>query len=186
MDRIVLHTDHSGFEKAVKAYGDKTQLQQNIKLEMKRLIPDYKVTNDFFKDINLNFHKAIEEAYPEHVKLMKPHKVPEMIDMDITELEKLTSQYEDMKHVKNVSISSFEVLAETQQEIDDFKACQKLIKALKEFEKNTNRTMNAANVIGATNGMIAGITSMTQGAEYLKYNFQVVSEQRTYDRRVRK
>ena len=106
--------------------------------------------------------------------------------MDITELEKLTSQYEDMKHVKNVSISSFEVLAETQQEIDDFKACQKLIKALKEFEKNTNRTMNAANVIGATNGMIAGITSRTQGAEYLKYNFQVVSEQRTYDRRVRK
>ena len=46
--------------------------------------------------------------------------------------------------------------------------------------------MNAANVIGATNGMIAGITSRTQGAEYLKYNFQVVSEQRTYDRRVRK
>ena len=38
MDRVVLYTDHSAFEKDVKAYGDKIQVQQNIKLEMKRLL----------------------------------------------------------------------------------------------------------------------------------------------------
>ena len=186
MDRVVLHTDNEGFQKAVKAYGDKTQLQQNIKLEVKRLLPDYKLKNDFYTDIDLNFYNAIEEAYPEHIKLMKAQKVPEMIDMDISKLEKLTSQYEDMKHIKNVSISAFEVLVETQKEIDDFKACQKLIKALKEFEKNTNKTISGASVSTATNGMIGGITSMTQGAEYLKYNYQIVSQQRVYDKRLRK
>ena len=64
MDRVVLYTDQAGFEKDVKAYGDKIQVQQNIKLEMKRLLPNYKVTNDFFIDVDLNFYNAIETAYP--------------------------------------------------------------------------------------------------------------------------
>ena len=101
MDRVVLHTDFDGFQKDVAKYGEKTQIQQDIKSEMKKLLPKYKVTNDFFKDIDLSFYNAIEKAYPEHIKLMKAQKVPEMIDMDVSKLMQLSSQYEAYKKCFN-------------------------------------------------------------------------------------
>ena len=178
MDRVVLYTDQAGFEKDVKAYGDKIQVQQNIKLEMKRLLPNYKVTNDFFIDIDLNFYNAIETAYPEHIKLMKAQKVPEMVDMDISKLMKLSEDYEAVKHNKNVSISSYEVVAETEKEIKEFKAVENLIKALQKFEKETETTVSAGGIIQCCKGWLNGANSATHGADYLKYSYQIVSSRR--------
>jgi hypothetical protein len=175
MDRVVLYTDYSSFERDVKAYGNRTQVKQDIKAEMKKLLPKYKVTDDFFIDIDLNFYNAIEEAYPEHIKLMKAHKVPEMIDMDISKLMKLSSDYEAVKHNKNVSISAYEVLAETEQEIKEFKAVESLIKALQEFEKETETTISANGIMHCCKGWLSGATSAVHGADYLKYNYQIVS-----------
>ena len=178
MDRVVLYTDHSAFENDVKAYGDKIQVQQNIKLEMKRLLPNYKVTNDFFIDVDLNFYNAIETAYPEHIKLMKAQKVPEMVDMDISKLMKLSEEYEAVKHNKNVSISAYEVVAETEKEIKEFKAVENLIKALQKFEKETGTTVSAGGIIQCCKGWLNGANSATHGADYLKYSYQIVSDRR--------
>ena len=186
MDRVVLHTDFDGFQKDVAKYGEKTQIQQDIKSEMKKLLPKYKVTNDFFKDIDLSFYNAIEKAYPEHIKLMKAQKVPEMIDMDVSKLMQLSSQYEDMKHIKNVSISAYEVCATTEKEINDYRACIDLIKSLKEFQKKTNQNVNAVLITRAVNGYLGGVTSMTQTADDLVYNYAKTAESRMYDKRIRK
>ena len=178
MDRVVLYTDQAGFEKDVKAYGNKIQVQQNIKLEMKRLLPNYKVTNDFFVDIDLNFYNAIETAYPEHIKLMKAQKVPEMVDMDISKIMKLSEEYEAVKHNKNVSISAYEVVAETEREIKEFKAVKYLIKALKDFEKETETTVSASGIMQGCKGWLNGANSSVHGADHLKYNFQIASARR--------
>ena len=160
------------------AYGDKIQVQQNIKLEMKRLLPNYKVTNDFFIDVDLNFYNAIETAYPEHIKLMKAQKVPEMVDMDISKLMKLSEEYEAVRHNKNVSISSYEVVAETEKEIKEFKAVENLIKALQKFEKETETRVSANGIMQGCKGWLNGANSSVHGADHLKYNFQIVSSRR--------
>ena len=143
---------------------------------MKRLLPYYKVTNDFFIDIDLNFYNAIETAYPEHIKLMKAQKVPEMVDMDISKLMKLSEEYEAVRHNKNVSISSYEV--ETEREIKEFKAVENLIKALQKFEKETETTVSAGGIIQCCKGWLNGANSATHGADHLKYNYQIVSDRR--------
>ena len=70
------------------------------------MLPEFKANEDFFKDIELNFYNEIEKAYPEHIKLMKATKVPSIIDMDVSKLMNLISEYERVKDHKNPSISS--------------------------------------------------------------------------------
>ena len=91
-----------------------------------------------------------------------------------------------MKHIKNVSISAYEVCATTEKEINDYRACIDLIKSLKEFQKKTNQNVNAVHITRAVNGYLGGITSMTQTADDLVYNYAKTAESRMYDKRIRK
>ena len=69
MEQVVLYTNHSAFNSAVKDYAKRTQVEQNVKLEMKRLLPNYKVTKEFYMDIELNFFNQLEKQYPKYKEL---------------------------------------------------------------------------------------------------------------------
>ena len=99
-----------------------------------------------------------------------------MVDMDISKLMKLSEEYEAVKHNKNVSISSYEVEAETEKEIKEFKAVENLIKALQKFEKETGITVSASGIMQGCKGWLNGANSAVHGADHLKYNFQIVSD----------
>lgn len=182
MDRVVLYTDLDGFQKDVAKYGEKVQKQQDIKSEMKKLLPKYKVTNDFFKDIDLSFYNAIEKAYPEHIKLMKAQKVPEMIDMDISKLMKLSSEYEAVRNHDNVSISSYEIVAETQDEIDKYNAVKKLLESIKEAESICGFEVMRGDIMRGTKNWVYA-DMYKQG---MRVNHSILLEKRRADSRARK
>ena len=137
------------------------------------MLPEFKANEDFFKDIELNFYNEIEKAYPEHIKLMKATKVPSIIDMDVSKLMNLISEYERVKDHKNPSISSFQILAETEEEARQMKAINNVIEAISEAEAATRTTVYPASIIQAFKGWIAG--DIRTG---LKFNYGLIAERK--------
>ena len=143
MKKVILYTNQQAFEADCKLYGNRLTLEKAIRAEVKKLLPEQKFTSDFFKDCRKNFYKLMAKQYPKHLELMKVEKIPDMIDMDISKLMKLIFQYENgdgktnaikPKDVKSPSISSYQIIAETEEEVKQFKAIEKFIEALKEAE----------------------------------------------------
>ena len=98
MKRIVLNFREQEFKNDVAAYGRRTQLEKEIKAELRNLLPSMKIANKFLEGgIELNFYNAIEKAYPKYKELsIKATKIPELLDMDISKLMKLIYQYEQV------------------------------------------------------------------------------------------
>ena len=178
MKDIVLHTDEAGFNIAVKKYAEKVTVKRDIHKELKYLLPDLKTNEDFFKDIELNFYNEIEKAYPEHIKLMKATKVPSIIDMDVSKLMNLISEYERVKDYKNPSISSFQILAETEEEARQLKAINNVIEAISEAEAVTRTVVYPGIIIQAFKGWIVG--DIGTG---LKFNYGLIAERKRLEKR---
>ena len=146
MKRLVLRFRENEFNVAVQKYGNRTRIEREIKKELKKLLPNYKVTDPFFKNCKKNFYKELGKAYPKHLELMKVEKIPFMIDLDTDQLFKLINEYETKpsanelapKEVKSPSINQFEDVAETQEEIDKFEAVMKVLKVIEEAESVLN------------------------------------------------
>ena len=179
MERIVLYTNEAAFQIAIDEYAEKKQIESDIKDEVKKLL-NIKVKADFLDDIELNFFNEIEKAYPKYKELnIKATKVPELIDMDITKLKSLTDLYHSknrnnktIKDVKNPSISQFQVLAETEDEINKYNVAQKFIDVAKELEKAFEIQMFVGDLARATKGILNANIRDGQGAQALRFNHQ--------------
>ena len=159
MKKVVLFTNQQAFDADIKLYGNRTRLELAIRAEVKKLLPQQKLPTEFYKDCKQNFYKLLAKQYPKHLELMKVEKIPSMIDLDLTQLFKLISEYEQgdglttapaPKDAKNPSISSYQILAESQKEIDQFEAIQKFIDALKEAEVVCGFKAMNGNISGGT------------------------------------
>ena len=181
MSKLVIYTDESGFNRAVNLYSQKVQVKQNIRMEIKKLIPDFKVTDDFYKDIELNFYNALGEAHPKHLELMKATKIPEILDLDIVPLMKLVSQYETVKDHKNPSISNYEIVAETKEEEKQFKVINKVIEAIAEAEEVLPTGVYKQSIEHAFKGWIKAELRNNR----LVFNYNVISERKRIERRTK-
>ncbi len=143
MKKVILYTNQQAFEHDVKLYGNRTRLEKAIRDEIKALLPKSKLHSNFYSNCSSNFFILLGQTYPKHLELMKVEKIPDMIDMDISKLMKLIYEYENgdgktnatpPKDIKCPSISSYQIIAETEEEVKQFKAIEKFIEALKEAE----------------------------------------------------
>ena len=150
MERIVLYTDQPRFELAVQQYGRVADLKMRIKKELKTLLPKLKVNEDFFSNVMENFWKELGKAHPKHLELMHPNKIPGLLDLDIKLLQSLANEFDLVKDTKNPSISSYEVLAETDEEIKQYKAVNKVIEALKEAEEVCGFQVSRGDIMRGT------------------------------------
>ena len=159
MKKVVLFTNQKAFDADIKLYGNRTRLELAIRAEVKKLLPQQKLPAEFYKDCKQNFYKLLANQYPKHLELMKVEKIPGMIDLDLTQLFKLISEYEygdrntneiAPKDAKNPSISSYQIVAESQKEVDQFEAIQKFIDALKEAEVVCGFKAMNGNISGGT------------------------------------
>lgn len=181
MSKTVIYTDESGFNRAVNLYSQKVQVKQNIRMEMKKLIPSFKVTDDFYKDVELNFYNALGEAHPKHLELMKATKIPEILDLDIAPLMKLISQYETVKDHKNPSISNYEIVAETKEEEKQFKAINKVIEAIEEAQEVLPTGIYIQSIQHAFKGWIRAELRNNK----LVFDYSVISERKRMERRTK-
>ena len=191
MRRIVLRFREKEFKNAVAEYGKRTQLEKDIKAELKSLLPkEIKVDNSFLKGgIELNFYNAIEKAYPKYKELsIKATKIPELLDMDISKLMKLIFQYEQGDGqtnrpapctIKSPSQNQYEDLAETQEEIDKFEAVEKVIQAIYEAEKVLGIEVYKGSIMQGFKGWI----SAAVGSQELWFNTQQVLNQRRHNKK---
>ena len=159
MKKVILFTNQQAFDADIKLYGNRTRLELAIRAEVKKLLPQQKLQTEFYKDCKKNFYKLLAKQYPKHLELMKVEKIPGMIDLDLTQLFKLIAEYEygdnatnviAPKDVKSPSIASYQILAESQKEIDQFEAIQKFIDALKEAELVCGFKAMNGNISGGT------------------------------------
>ena len=185
MERTVLYTNEGAFQNAIDEYAEKKQIESKVKDEVKKLL-NIKIKADFFEDIELNFFNEIEKAYPNYKELnIKATKIPELIDMDISKLKSLTEGYHRknksgiiVKEVKNPSISEFQVLAETDDEINKYKVAHKFIDAAKELEKTFKADVFVGDLARATKGILNANIRDGQGAQALRFNHRKILEQR--------
>ena len=191
MRRIVLRFREKEFKNAVAEYGKRTQLEKDIKSELKKLLPkEIKIDNSFLKGgIELNFYNVIEKAYPKYKELsIKATKIPELLDMDISKLMKLIFQYEQGDGqtnrpapctIKSPSQNQYEDLAETQEEIDKFEAVEKVIQAIYEAEKVLGIEVYKGSIMQGFKGWI----SAAVGSQELWFNTQQVLNQRRHNKK---
>ena len=179
MERCVIYTDEKGFQQDIQSYSVKLKCEHDIKTEIKKLLPKFKAGKDFFNNVEGNFFKAIEKAYPKHSELMNATKIPEMLDMDISRIIKLASRYETMKDVKNVSISSYEILAETEEEIKQYKAVCKVIEAIREAEEICGFKVSRGDIMRGTKTWIYANMYSTD----IRFNHSIILENRRYKQR---
>ena len=185
MERTVLYTNEGAFQNAIDEYAEKKQLQSKIKDEVKKLL-NIKIKSDFFDDIELNFFNEIEKAYPKYKELnIKATKIPELIDMDISKLKSLTDAFHRknrsgvlVKEAKNPSISEFQVLAETDEEIRKHKVALRFIEAAKELESAFNMDLFVGDLARATKGILNANIRDGGGAQALRFNHRKILEQR--------
>ena len=185
MERTVLYTNEGAFQNAIDEYAEKKQLQSKIKDEVKKLL-NIKIKSDFFDDIELNFFNEIEKAYPKYKELnIKATKIPELIDMDTSKLKSLTEAYHrknrsgiTVKDVKNPSISEFQVLAETDEEIRKHKVALRFIEAAKELESAFDMDLFVGDLARATKGILNANMRDGKGAQALRFNHRKILEQR--------
>tara|TARA_B100000035_G_scaffold314834_1_gene332583 strand:- start:151 stop:726 length:576 start_codon:yes stop_codon:yes gene_type:complete len=159
MKKVILYTNQKAFEADCKLYGNRLKLEKAIRNEIKILLPKCKLSANFYSNCSSNFFILLGQAYPKHLELMKAEKIPEMIDMDISKLMKLIYEYEQgdgyttaikPKDVKSPSIASYQILAESQEEIDQFEAIEKVIQALKEAEAVCGFKMYSGSISAGT------------------------------------
>ena len=191
MKRVVLRFREKEFKAAVAEYGKRTQLEKDIKSELKSLLPkEIKIDNSFLKGgIELNFYNAIEKAYPKYKELsIKATKIPDLLDMDISKLMKLIYQYEQGDGLTNAaapmtiispSQNNYEDIAESQEEIDKYEAVQKVIDSIYEAEKVLDIEVYKGNIIQGFKGWISGQI----GSQELWFNAQQVFNQRRYKKK---
>lgn len=179
MKKLVLRFREQEFNNAVKEYGNRTRLEAVIKAELKQLLPKTKIDNSFLKGgIELNFYNAIEKAYPKYKELsIKATKIPELLDMDISKLMKLISEYEQGPiSVVSPSITQYEDLAESQEEIDKYEAVEKVIQAVYEAEKVLGIEVYKGNISQAFKGWVGA----QMGSQKLWFNAQLVFNERRH------
>ena len=179
MERIVLHTDQARFELAVQQYGRVADLKMRIKKELKTLLPKLKVKEDFFSNVMENFWKELGKAHPKHLELMHPNKIPGLLDLDIKLLQSLANEFDLVKHTKNPSISSYEVLAETEEEIKQYKAVTKVIEALKEAEEVCGFQVSRGDIMRGTKTWIYA-DIYNQG---MSFNYRLLMDKRRAEAR---
>ena len=187
MKRLVLNFREEAFNNAVKEYGNRTRLEAEIKSELKHLLPKTKIDNKFLVGgIELNFYNAIEKAYPKYQELsIKATKIPELLDMDTSKLMKLVFEYEQGDGqtnrpapctIKSPSITQYEDLAESQEEIDQFDAVSKVIEAIYEAEKVLGIEVYKGSIMQGFRGWI----NARMGTQKLWFNAQQVFSQRRH------
>jgi len=187
MKKLVLRFREQEFNNAVKEYGNRTRLEAEIKSELKQLLPKTKIDNSFLKGgIELNFYNAIEKAYPKYKELsIKATKIPELLDIDISKLMKLISEYEQGDtltttpapiSVISPSITQYEDLAESQEEIDKYEAVEKVIQAVYEAEKVLGIEVYKGNISQAFKGWVGA----QMGSQKLWFNAQLVFNERRH------
>ena len=185
-ERIVLCTYELAFKDAVSDYAERKTIEKKIKDEVKKLLPDYKFNSLFYEDIEINFFNALEIQYPKYKELnIKATKIPELIDLDISTLKSLTDSYHRknkngiiIKEVKNPSISEFQILAETPDEVKQYNAATKFIKAVKELEIAFERQVYVGDIARGTKGILNANIRDGQGAQALKFNHYLILNQR--------
>lgn len=190
-ERIVLYTNKAAFQQAVEEYAERKQIEAKIKAEVKHIIPGIKFSNSFYDAIEINFYNALEKAHPKFKEMgIKATKIPDMLDLDLSRLLNLATAYNRqnryghmIKDVQSPSISDFEVIAETDEEIKEYETAKAFIEACKDLENKFNIKMFAGTIAQSTKGVIGADQAQGLGADALRFNHVRILNKRRHKKR---
>jgi len=149
-EKIELDFDQYAFNRAVTEYGKRKTIEAKIRQELKNLIGK---TPKTIQEPVKYFYNELKSQNKELLGLgIALEKIPEMKGLNLSKLKELSNQFEAVKNIDSPNIDQFKTFAENEEEEAKFKACEKVIKALKELEQYVK--IYPANVRSATSGSI--------------------------------
>lgn len=149
-ERTELDFDQYAFNRAVTEYGRRKTIEAKIREELKNLIGK---TPKVIQDPVKYFYNELKSQNKELLDLgIALEKIPEMKGLNLSKLKELSNQFEAVKNVNSPNVDQFKTFAENEEEEAKFKACEKVIEALKELEQYVK--IYPATVSNATSGSI--------------------------------
>mgnify|MGYP004218699913 CR=1 FL=1 len=119
-----------------------------------------------------------------------PTKIPDMLDLDLSRLLNLATAYNRqnkyghmIKDVESPSISDFEVIAETDEEVKEYETAKAFIDACKDLENKFNIKMFAGTIAQSTKGVIGADQAQGLGANALRFNHVRILNKRRHKKR---
>ena len=149
-EKTEIFLDQYSFNRAVTDYGRRKTIESKIREELKTLIGK---TPKTIKDPVNYFYNELKSQNEGLLSLgVALDKIPEIKGLNLTKLQELAEKFEAVKDIDSPNIEQFKTFAETIEEEAKFKACEKVIEALKELEKHVK--IYPATVANATSGAI--------------------------------
>ena len=116
MERVIkkeIFIDKQNFAKDLEKYSSKIETEKAIKCAVKNILPKYKVTDKFYDNVILNFYEAVASAYKsQNTMNIKPQQLLKILDIDTTEIERLSAKYNSLKDFKTPTIDAYITYAE--------------------------------------------------------------------------
>ena len=138
IERKAITIDQRGFAKEIEVYSNKIQAKQNIKKEVLKLIPKYRINESFYDNVMDNFYKALLHKYQKENTLnLKAEKLAELLELDLSNLKRFNEVYTKLRTVVSPSEETFTTYAETEEELTRLKQCEKLIETIYDVELKT-------------------------------------------------
>ena len=142
--------DQYSFNRAVTEYGRRKTIESKIREELKTLIGKAPKT---IENPVKYFYNELKNQNKELLNLgVALEKIPEIKGLNLSKLQELADRFETVKDINSPNIEQFKTFAETIEEEAKFKACMKVIEALKELEKHVK--IYPATIANATSGAI--------------------------------
>lgn len=154
MSKQIIETYDLEYKEALLQYDRRTVLQEEIKAEVKRLLPSVEVDEtDLFKDVLTTFYLLVEAEYKK-VNLMRlgGAKLVGLLDVNISGLQELIEAYNQFETVKKPVIEDYQVFADNASEKERLKLSKKVAKFCNDVAHEHN--FYARNLIEGFNGVI--------------------------------
>lgn len=134
MERVIkkeIFIDKQNFAKDLEKYSSKIETEKAIKCAVKNILPKYRVTDKFYDNVMLNFYEAVASAYKsQNTMNIKPQQLLKILDIDTTEIERLSAKYNSLKDFKTPTIDAYTTYAENEKELKKLATCEKLLNTI--------------------------------------------------------
>jgi hypothetical protein len=131
MKKIPIEFRKSGYDLKMKAFNNKSYLKKLISKEITQLIGIDPADGFNYSNTVKEFFSLLEQQKKEVNSLgLVGEKLAELLQIDVTKLKELQSEYIKVSYAILPSIEEFTLYAETEKEITKYNDCIALIKAI--------------------------------------------------------
>tara|TARA_R100001443_G_scaffold25905_1_gene38959 strand:+ start:1024 stop:1575 length:552 start_codon:yes stop_codon:yes gene_type:complete len=134
--RKAVFVDTQSFAKSLEVYSKKVTAMQNIKKEVRRLIPSAHLDQKFFNNVMKNFYEILLAKYnKENTLNLRGEKLADLLELNLNNLKKYSDIYDEVKNIKSPTEDTFTTYAETDAELNKLDLCERLIEMINDIEQ---------------------------------------------------